>query len=465
MCDVRSLRLRSAMLSALLALHLTPARAQAPVQARTYFERGVAAMRAGRPADAVAAFTASLRLRASPVALFNLGLAHRAAGNRREAWIAFGRFVNTASNADPTRLAAVRAEIESLRSQMGLLRFENVPPNTELSVDGQAVSLGTSELMVDPGSHVIRATIGSGDRTIHALVQRGGTSLVRIDAQDEGGLPPASSSRAAARVAPPPTIDQGSAVRACQRDEECAGEHRCERGACVLALEAIARPTREQSEQYQRFTLDVGGGLGLAFLPQGRPPYAEYRRWQFVSSDGTRTTQESCGPYLCPLTQGGIALTEFLSASIRYNFSRRVGIGLGFRFQFESAGWEIQPPAPTATAPNPPTTSVSNPFADVLFNLRVYIALTSSGFARSGFTLSMFAGGGVGQISPRPLTTAITGRQTAHIQSGYGNFAFGVRLEYGLRAGFHFGAEIATQFMMPTFLFNIDITPFIGFHL
>ncbi len=49
--------------------------------------------------------------------------------------------------------------------------------------------------------------------------------------------------------------------------------------------------------------------------------------------------------------------------------------------------------------------------------------------------------------------------------SGYGNVHAGARVEYAVRNGFHAGAEVALQFMFPTFLFNIDTTVFLGFHL
>jgi hypothetical protein len=262
---------------------------------------------------------------------------------------------------------------------------------------------------------------------------------------------------------------RGGLGDACTSNDECGEGMRCDGGACAATEGGSGgdepRPSAS-TDRFQRFTMDVGGGVGLAYLGGGRPPYAEYRRWQFVAADGTRTTQESCGAYLCsPQVKAGFAPTYFLSALIRYNFTRRIGVGIGVRFQFDTAPWEIPPPAPTATAPNPPTTSVSNPFANLLINARLYYAFTPNGFAAQGFVASAFVGGGVGQIEPAPPLPSTTGRQPAHVLSGYGNAVLGSRLEYNLRNGFHFGAEVALQFMFPTFLFAVDVTPFVGFHI
>ena len=110
-------------------------------------------------------------------------------------------------------------------------------------------------------------------------------------------------------------------------------------------------------------------------------------------------------------------------------------------------------------------TARSNPFANLLLMARLYYAFTPHGFASSGFVASAFAGGGVGQIEPKPAIPANVMGDGAHVLSGYGNAHAGVRVEYGMRNGFHVAGEVALQFMFPTFLFNIDTSVFVGFHL
>lgn len=185
-----------------------PASAQTTDPARASFEQGIAAMRAGRAEDAAAAFTTSYGLRPVPVVLYNLGLAHRAAGNRREAWVAFARYLNGVdAGADPERLAAVRAEMDALRAQMGSIRFTGEPAGTELRVDGRPVSFGSAELMVDPGPHEVSATApGRRPGRFRVEVARAGTTTLEV------ALAPAEA-MADPRITPDPPRGEATAPR------------------------------------------------------------------------------------------------------------------------------------------------------------------------------------------------------------------------------------------------------------
>ena len=206
------------------------------------------------------------------------------------------------------------------------------------------------------------------------------------------------------------------------------------------------RPRRD----FSRFVLDAGGGVGLAFL-SGQMSYAE----QFINAT---TRAPECGNFTCYRNiDPGFAATGFVSANLRVNVTQRVGLALGMRFQFDTADWEVQPPGGRG-----PTKS--NPFANLLLYGRVYYAFTPNGFARQGLVGSAFVGGGAGQIEPKPGVPASARYPSAHVVSGFGNFHVGARIEYGFRAGFHVGAELALHFMFPTFLFNVDVNPFVGFH-
>jgi hypothetical protein len=235
-------------------------------------------------------------------------------------------------------------------------------------------------------------------------------------------LPPpgAEAARAAAASATPAPATT-SAARACF----------CDGGACAASEGGSGgdepRRSTGPTDRFQRFTMDVGGGVGLAYLGGGRPPYAEYRRWQFV--DGRRhpgTTQESCGnvPLLPGQVKAGFAPTYFLSALIRGTTSRGASA-----WASACASSSTRRPgrsrriAPTSTAPNPPTHLGLEP-------LREPPAQRAALLRRSPPTASpprassrqAFAGGGVGQIEPSPpAAQRTTGRQPAHVLSGYGN--------------------------------------------
>jgi len=248
----------------------------------------------------------------------------------------------------------------------------------------------------------------------------------------------------------------------CAANSECGDGLHCDGGACAVGDASSepgpSEPTDPNAPRTSRFSFDLGGGIGAAFLT-GRPSYAEQRYFQ--SSSGTQI--RSCSGYVCYATiDPGFAPTFFLTANARYNFTPRIGAAIVARFQFDAADWTIEPTMQERAMGG---TARSNPFANLLLMARLYYAFTPHGFAAQGFTASAFAGGGVGQIEPKPAIPANVMGDGAHVLSGYGNAHAGVRVEYGMRNGFHVAGEVALQFMFPTFLFNIDTTVFLGFHL
>lgn len=247
----------------------------------------------------------------------------------------------------------------------------------------------------------------------------------------------------------------------CAANDECGDGLHCDAGACAVGEPTggneTPEPTDPNAPRTARFSFDLGAGIGLAFLT-GRPSYAEQR--YFTSG----TTQiRSCSGYVCYATiDPGFAPTYFLTANVRYNFTPRIGAAIVARFQFDSASWTIEPTRQEMVMGG---TSRSNPFANLLLTARLYYAFTPHGFAAQGFVASAFAGGGVGQIEPKPAIPANVMGEGAHVLSGYGNAHAGVRVEYALRNGFHVAGEVGLQFMFPTFLFDIDTSVFLGFHL
>lgn len=243
----------------------------------------------------------------------------------------------------------------------------------------------------------------------------------------------------------------------CAANEECGEGLHCDAGACGVGEASSGEPTEPtdpRAPRASRLSFDLGGGIGAAFLT-GRPSYAEQRL--LVNSAG-QVVSRDCGTVVCYQTiDPGFAPTFFLAANVRYNFTPRIGAAVVARFQFDAAPWEIAASAGGAVR--------SNPFANLLLMGRMYYAFTPHGFASSGFVASAFGGGGVGQIEPKPALPSTETRQGAHVLSGYGNVHAGARVEYAVRNGFHAGAEVTLQFMFPTFLFNIDTTVFVGFHL
>lgn len=209
--------------------------------------------------------------------------------------------------------------------------------------------------------------------------------------------------------------------------------------------------------EFPRLVFDIGAGVGLALI-SGRPQYAE--RFDYARG---MTTGYTCSGYICATTvDPGLAPTYFLSANVRVNLSRRLGIATSVRFQFDAADWTVSSTLNDGSSSVPLTRS--NPFANLLLGLKLYVALDRDGFARQGLTNSLYLGGGGGQIEPRPGVSSTLARPAAHILSGYGDLHVGYRLEYAWQAGPHFAMEITAHFLFPTFLFDVDFAAMIGFH-
>ncbi len=241
----------------------------------------------------------------------------------------------------------------------------------------------------------------------------------------------------------------------CSANSECGEGLRCDGGACGVDSgesngggEDPSTPSTPRN--YSRFSFDLGGGVGGACLA-GTPAYAE----QFQNAV---TRQPECGQYTCYRTiDPGLAPTGYLTANLRFNVTQRIGLALGARFQFDTADWTVQAPG-TSTVTKP------NPMANLLLYARVYYAFTPGGFSPTGPVASAFVGGGAGQIEPKPGVPASARYPSAHVISGYGNIQVGGRVEYGLRNGFHVAGELTLHFMVPTFLFNADLSALVGFH-
>ncbi len=139
---------------------IVPAQAAADdaADARVSFEEGLELLDDGRYADATRAFERSLALREAPATLYNLGLAHRGAGENRRAIAAFERFVEVYGERAPRLRADAQTILEELRASLARVRIELRGEPEELFVDGSPVALDeVRELVLDPGSHHFEA--------------------------------------------------------------------------------------------------------------------------------------------------------------------------------------------------------------------------------------------------------------------------------------------------------------------
>lgn len=218
-----------------------------------------------------------------------------------------------------------------------------------------------------------------------------------------------------------------------------------------------APPSSPPPGSWPRYVIDLGGGVGAA-LVSGRALYAE--RFDYTVED---RPEFACPGMVCPSPiDATVGATYWLTFAIRHNITRRIGVSIGVRFQLDAAEWTTS--ATIQSGNNEPVTlSQNNAFSNLLLMGRVYFALTDNGFAWRGWSLSAFAGGGAGQIEPRPAVSGAT-LPGAHVFSGYGNAHAGLRVEYGLSDGVHVAAEVAAHVMFPVTLFDLDTALLVGLH-
>ena len=127
-------------------------------EARGRFVEAVAAVQAGRPADAVGLFERSYVARPAPVVAVNLAICLRGLGRLGEARRWYQRFLETATPDDLARHGAtVRAHLDELSHRLArVTRGDGVPPSMSVLLDG--VPLTAEPRWVDPGDHRAVAT-------------------------------------------------------------------------------------------------------------------------------------------------------------------------------------------------------------------------------------------------------------------------------------------------------------------
>ncbi|MBL8682663.1 MAG: PEGA domain-containing protein [Myxococcales bacterium] len=139
--------------------------AAAPASPREWFQRGLAALDAGRFDDAIRAFERSYEMRPSPVVLYNLGLALRGAGRIREAVATLDRFVRQPSEGTSQReLAAVATEVDRLQRQLATIELDVAPRAARVVMDAGETLSTRGRALADPGTHTFSISL-DGYRT------------------------------------------------------------------------------------------------------------------------------------------------------------------------------------------------------------------------------------------------------------------------------------------------------------
>jgi hypothetical protein len=421
---------------ALLALLLPSTTYAQNAEVERLLRRGVELRQQGSDAAALVEFEHAHELAHTPRTLAQVALCEQALGRWVDAETHLREALRSRANPWITRnRAALDGALGVIAQHIGQVMVRTDAPGAELSINGRRVATLPREepVRVDAGEATIVVTAAGRSGSQRIVVEAGETVRITIrlgrDAVRTGvALPPPPPVRVGNEatpfeVQPPPPPDEATPQT----------------------------PTSTPSDEFYQFALDLGGGVGGAYL-SGQMSYAE----QFLNAT-TRTPE--CGSYTCYRNvDPGVAFTGFVSLFARYNFSRRVGLGVGARFQPDAAAWTVEPPNGRGPAKD-------NAFANLLVSVRSYIALSPRGFVRSGVSGALVVGVGVGQIEATPGLLASARFPSAHVVSGLGNAHVGLRLEVAFAKHFHVAGEVITQLMFPTFLVVVDSSLSVGFHL
>jgi len=426
---------RSLLPLALLALVLPRTVYAQNAEVERLLRRGVELRQQGSNDAALGEFEHAHELAHTPRTLAQVALCEQALGRWVDAETHLREALRARANPWITRnRAALDGALGVIAQHIGQVMVRTDAPGAELSINGRRVATLPREepVRVDAGEATIVVSAAGRSGSQQIVVEAGETVRVTIrlgrDAVRVGVAP-----------LPPPPERAGGEATPFEAQSPPHGE--------VAPLAPASTPP----DEFYRFALDIGGGVGGAYL-SGQMSYAE----QFINAT-TRTPE--CGSYTCYRNiDPGIVFTGFVSLFARYNFSRRVGIGVGARFQPDAAAWTVEPPNGRGPAKD-------NAFANLLVSVRSYIALSPRGFVRSGVSGALVAGVGVGQIEATPALPASARFPSAHVVSGFGNAHVGLRLEVAFAKHFHVAGEVITQLMFPTFLVALDSSLSVGFHL
>lgn len=165
--------------------------------ARADFERGIAAMEAGRPEAAVAAFEASLAELPYLATAYNLAIAYEAVGRDRDAADLLDRILRGELGAlGPTEAREAREVYAAVRARVGLvtLRVEGAPEawvRVDDAEETRAVGGDEARIALTPGHHVVHVGApGQRPRRLLVRAQAGVQNALRVrfDDRDIGTL-------------------------------------------------------------------------------------------------------------------------------------------------------------------------------------------------------------------------------------------------------------------------------------
>ncbi len=159
-----------------------PPVAEPTEDARKAYQAAIELVEAGRFAEGLAGFQRAYDLSPSYVILYNIGKAAALSGDPARALAAYRcHLAHGGAAVDPKQHSEVSAEIDRLRSEVGLLVVEVDQPGAKIEVDGAPAGMSPLEapIEVNPGKRLVRVR-GARVESRAVDVLRGGRLVTKF---------------------------------------------------------------------------------------------------------------------------------------------------------------------------------------------------------------------------------------------------------------------------------------------
>ncbi len=221
----------------------------------------------------------------------------------------------------------------------------------------------------------------------------------------------------------------------CQRSSECREGLVCDDNLCV---EGEEDSDEGEGTDAPRFFLHLGGTLGLGWASAGMqadsapPPSTMAPGWIPAGDPGCNLPANAEPPYCVRVEQSGLVPAVALRATAGAYLTKRFGLAASVRYQLDAG---------------------QGSFANLLLGLRAQYLLTPP--ASTGFQAAIFLGTSFGQIQLRPPQDS---PDEPYIISGLNGVQVGSSMVYRVARNFGFHLTPEIHILLPTFLFDVDLT-------
>lgn len=225
----------------------------------------------------------------------------------------------------------------------------------------------------------------------------------------------------------------------CRDDTDCGPGLMCEDDLCVSGERSGGD---DGGNDAPGFFIHVGGALGAGWADTGMQADRYPASLDNPGPGYVRSGEGACQLHLDrPPEERGFCVQVATPGFVPHPVIR-VAAGYYFLPFLGAAAWARFSPL-----------SGDGAASFVTAGARLEVQLTPP--VESGFHASLFAGGGGGQVQIQPPGN---GDDAPYIMSGFGNVTIGGYLGYRIVRNFGFVAELDAMFMVPTFLFDLDVT-------